>query len=145
MTTKQIDFYTSIANTEIFACRLAQTVYRNNTRLLVLLEDKVAQHSFSTRLWCLGETVFIPHCAAEDKISQDTPIWLSVDIPAGDCPPVLLNLTSRDARSYAERFTRILEIVGRKETDLAYARERFRYYRECHFEIKHHNMGNTQT
>ena len=142
MTTKRIDFYTAVAKPEQFACRLTQTVYRSAQRLLVLLDDEPALRAFSTRLWCLGDTLFIPHCRPGDSEAAETPVWLSTAIPDGShCPSVLLNLSVNDLSGDADHFERILEIVGGDDTSLACARRRFRYYRECQYDIEHHDMS----
>lgn len=141
MTTKRIDFYTAVTRPELFACRLTQTVYRSAQRLLVLVNDEQALRAFSTRLWCLGDTLFIPHCRPDNKEAEETPVWLSTSIPSDHCPNVLLNLTVGNAVDYAQQFERILEIVGTDESSLAYARQRYRYYQECAFNIEHHDMS----
>jgi len=136
----RIDFYTNVADPQAFACRLAQTVYKKRERLFVWLADEAAVDAFSTRLWCLGDTVFVPHCRAGADEAPDTPIWLSSRLPAGDLPEVLLNL-GPSCPEPPDRFGRILEIVGRDEPSLAVARERFRRYRELGFFIEHHDMS----
>jgi len=136
----RIDFYTNVADPQAFACRLAQTVYKKREQLFVWLADETSVDAFSTRLWCLGDTLFVPHCRVGADEAAETPIWLGSRLPDGELPRVLLNL----GPAYPEppdRFDRILEIVGQDGPALAVARERFRRYRELGFSIEHHDMS----
>ncbi|KZE31257.1 DNA polymerase III chi subunit [Crenobacter luteus] len=135
----RIDFYTEVDKPADFACRLAHTVYKKGERLTVWLADGGALASFSTRLWCVSDTAFVPHCALDDPLAPETPVVLTERLP-DSAAGVLLNL----GPSYPdapERFSRILEIVGRDEAALAAARERFRAYRARGFAIEHHDMS----
>ncbi|AXK40008.1 DNA polymerase III subunit chi [Crenobacter cavernae] len=135
----RIDFYTEVDQPAVFACRLANTVYKKGERLTVWLADEEALASFSTRLWCLSDTLFVPHCHVDDALAAETPVLLAATLPH-DAGGVLLNL----GPSYPdapERFSRILEIVGRDEAALAAARDRFKAYRTRGFTIEHHDMS----
>ncbi|WP_028536344.1 DNA polymerase III subunit chi [Paludibacterium yongneupense] len=136
----RIDFYTQVDDPQGFACRLAQTVFRKGERLLILFDDREQQGAFSRRLWSLGDTLFVPHCAAEAAEAADTPLWLGCVLPDSELPSVLLNL-GRELPDRYHEFSRILEIVGRDETSLAVARERFRVYRARGCAIEHHDMS----
>jgi DNA polymerase-3 subunit chi len=140
----QIDFYTGVADAQAFACKLVATACRKGARLFVLLPDEDALNRFSTRLWSLSDTAFIPHCRAADKEASQTPVWLglSLDECAGD--RVLLNLGDAHPAEPAA-FSRILEIIGVDEDALAMARTRFRFYRSLGLTIEHHDMRHIQT
>lgn len=136
----RIDFYTGVANAQAFACRAAQTVYRKEERLLVVLPDDQALQAFSRALWSFGDVSFIAHCHWEADEASQSRIWLSThfDVPAG--PTVLLNLGEQQADD-PSRFARILEVVSQDEASKAIARRRYRRYLDLGFEIQHHDMS----
>ncbi|MEJ8674245.1 DNA polymerase III subunit chi [Chromobacterium amazonense] len=140
----KIDFYTNVADPQEFACRLADTVQRKKERLLIWLDSERSLDVFSNRLWSFGDTRFVPHCRLEAAEAAETPVWLAATLPDDLAHPVLLNLGPNLPYAF-ERFTRILEIVGRDPASLATARERFRAYRERGCEIEHHDMSQMQT
>jgi DNA polymerase-3 subunit chi len=136
----RIDFYTQVDDAQGFACRLAQTVFRKGERLLILFDTRDELSAFSRRLWSLGDTLFVPHCAVGAAEAADTPIWLACGQAPAQAPSVLLNLARELPDRYAD-FSRILEIVGRDDASLAVARERFRVYRAHGCAIEHHDMS----
>jgi DNA polymerase-3 subunit chi len=136
----RIDFYTQVDSPDLFACRLAQTVFSRGERLLVWLADERELTAFSTRLWSFEDEAFVPHCRVDDALAPETPIWLTCTEPQQESPGVLLNLSASVPERCA-RFLRILEIVGRDEPSLATARERFKTYRSNGFSINHHDMS----
>jgi DNA polymerase-3 subunit chi len=136
----RIDFYTGVASVQAFACRAAQTVYRKEERLLVVLSDDQALQAFSRALWSFGDTAFIAHCQWQAAEAASSRIWLATDfeVPAG--PTVLLNLGEKMPANPAA-FSRILEVVSQEEGSKAVARTRYRRYLDLGFDIHHHDMS----
>lgn len=136
----RIDFYTGVANVQAFACRAAQTVYRKQERLLVVLADATALQAFSRALWTYGDTSFVAHSRWDAEEAPQSRIWLAThfDVPPG--PTVLLNLGELQPADPA-RFARILEVVSQDEASKAQARKRYRGYLDLGFEIQHHDMS----
>ncbi|MFN4236083.1 MAG: DNA polymerase III subunit chi [Vogesella sp.] len=136
----RIDFYTGVGNVQAFACRAAQTVYRKQERLLVVLADDQALEAFSRALWSFGEGSFIAHSRWDAKEASASRIWLAThfDVPAA--PTVMLNLGEAQAED-PSRFARILEVVSQDEAAKAVARQRYRRYLDLGFEIQHHDMS----
>lgn len=125
---------------QAFACRAAQTVYRKEERLLVVLPDDQALQAFSRALWSFGDTSFIAHCEWQAPEAPSSRIWLAThfDVPAG--PTVLLNLGEKMPAKPAT-FSRILEVVSQDEASRAVARTRYRAYLDQGFDIHHHDMS----
>lgn len=136
----RIDFYTGVASVQAFACRAAQTVYRKEERLLVVLPDDQALQAFSRALWSFGDASFIAHCEWQAAEAPSSRIWLAThfDVPAG--PTVLLNLGEKMPANPAV-FSRILEVVSQDEASRAVARTRYRAYLDQGFDIHHHDMS----
>lgn len=135
----QVDFYHHIANPSLFACRLAQTVYRRGKSLLIFLEDEAARTQFDEQLWTFQAGSFVPHCRAEAPIAAQTPILLSC-VPLESPPRVVLNLTAEPLPNPAH-YTRILEIIGQDPDALARARTVARTYKAQGFDITYHDMA----
>ncbi len=135
----RIDFYTKVADPAAFACRLAATVQRKGEQLFVLLPDEDALGRFSTRLWSVADTAFVPNCRFDAPEAAQTPVWLGLSAADGVSRKVLLNLGDA-ALARPGEFERILEVIGVDDASLARARERFRQYRAAGFPIEHHDM-----
>ena len=89
-------------------------------------------------LWTFSSIDFIPHCRADDKLADVTPVILGHH--AANLPhDVLLNLDvnirllqpfpalDRNRRNHAGRY--------------ASARKRYRFYQDRGYEIRHHKLG----
>lgn len=136
----RIDFYTGVGNVQAFACRAAQTVYRKQERLLVVLDDDQALDAFSKALWSFGDTSFLAHSRWDAEEAGASRIWLATHFDVPDGPTVLLNLGVAQA-DHPARFARILEVVSQDEAAKAQARQRYRRYHDLGFEIQHHDMS----
>lgn len=138
----RIKFYSRVAEPQDFACRLAATVVRKGERLLVLCPDEAAADAFGIRLWGLDEVRFVPNCRIDAPEAGDTPVWIASTLPGPGValPPFLLNLQP-NFPDHPERFSSILEIAGRDDDSLAFARDRFRTYRLEGYEIDHYDMS----
>lgn len=136
----RIDFYTAVANVQAFACRAAQTVYRKQETLLIVLDDERALADFSRALWSFGDTAFLAHSAWDAPEAASSRIWLATHFDIPQPATVLLNLSaSQPARPAA--FSRILEVVSPDEASKAQARLRYRRYLDLGFDIQHHDMS----
>ena len=135
----QVDFYHHVANPSLFACRLAQTVYRRGESLLILLEDEAARSQLDALLWTFQAGSFVPHCRAEEAIASETPILLSCIAPISP-PHLVLNLPAEPPPDLAKD-TRILELIGQAPDALARARTVARTYKAQGFDITYHDMA----
>lgn len=155
-------FYTHVAERLPFACRLIETVCRKGLegygRLWVWLDSEKEARQLDKLLWTFQAASFIAHeCFAVAEIAHaaEAPVWLVYGKAAAghpesgtapleplaqkgfEPPQLLLNLAAQAPFLPRER---ALEIIGSGEADLAWARERFRYYRQAGFALEHHRM-----
>lgn len=107
---------------------------------MVYTPDVSTVKVFDDLLWSFSSTDFIPHCRAEDKLSDVTPVILShveaIDLPHDE---VLLNLDVGNP-SFFSRFRRLIEIAGITPEEMQAARKRYRFYQDRGYEIRHHRL-----
>ena len=139
-----VTFYTHVADLETFACRLAKRAVEAGCRVLVWGGGGEQLATLDRQLWAFEAESFLPHeiWLPETLCPTELPILLAEGetLPVADSSLVVLNLSAdlwSDAPNTPER---VLEIVGRSETQLAAARRRFAAYRNGGFKIEHHNM-----
>lgn len=140
-----VTFYTHVADLETFACRLAKRAVEAGCRVLAWCGGTEQLATLDRQLWAFEAESFLPHeiWLPEETPCPAEPLILLAEgeaLPAAESSLVVLNLSAdlwSDAPNVPER---VLEIVGRSETQLAAARRRFAAYRNGGFKIEHHNM-----
>jgi DNA polymerase-3 subunit chi len=140
----QIDFYTNVADKIVTACRIASKAYGLGNRMLVLCPDSETATRIDRMLWTAPATGFIPHCSPRDPLASETPIIIDYTAEEAVGDQVLLNLRSEWPPFFA-RYERVVEIVSaHDEDDKQAARARFKFYRERGYEIRTHNLAESQ-
>ena len=139
----RIDFYTNAADKLATACRIVAKGYQLKTRIVVLCPDPETAQRIDRMLWTSPPTVFIPHCAPTDPLAPLTPVIVDYrgEEPVHD--QVLLNLKPEWPAHFG-RFERLIEIVTGDEEDRAQARERYKFYRDRGYEIRAHDLHETE-
>jgi len=110
---------------ESLACRLCRRVAVGaKTPVFVCFDDATKLHQFDQLLWSFEPDSFVPH--AIDDVQA--PVCLGLR-PPDDFVGCCLNLASHAVD--ANRFERVLEIIGADEAAKAAGRQRFRGYRNA--------------
>ena len=140
----QIDFYTHVGDKWHIACRLVAKAYARGLRVAVLCPDVDTAHRFDRMLWTSPATGFIPHCASRHALAARTPV--TVDHEAGEPPhdEVLLNMRETWPPMFS-RYQRLIEIVSQETDDRAAARDRFKFYRDRGYEIRTHDLSQSES
>jgi len=143
----KVDFYllgTGSNSRALFACRLAEKVWRLGHRVYLLAGDPPAANELDELLWTFSQGSFVPH--AQYKQEEDAnhhadshPVLIGHAEPPAALNDVLISL-SAEVPAWFGRFTRVVELVGASEDDKARARERFRFYRERGYPLETHNL-----
>jgi DNA polymerase-3 subunit chi len=135
----QIDFYTHAEDKLETACRLAAKAVQQGLRVMVLTADAAATERLERMLWTSPPTGFLPHCRAGSPLAGVTPVIIDHldDVLIHD--EVLVNLRDQWPACFS-RFRRLVEIVGSDDGDRDAGRERFRFYRDRGYEIRHHDL-----
>lgn len=140
----KVTFYTHVADTASFVCRLAAKAVSAGEPVLLWTDDEEEMMRLDRDLWANPPESFLPHEIRRHDagLPQDVPLVLACgsSLPPQSLP-VVLNLSQQFWCHAAEIPQRVLEIIGSSPEDLASARERFKAYRTGGFEIEHHNMS----
>ena len=139
----KVDFYllgTGNNSRALFACRLAEKVWRLGHRVYLLAADSPAANQLDELLWTFSQGSFVPHALYRQEEDADNhPVLIGHAEPPAALSDVLISL-SAEVPAWFSRFTRVVEMVGASEDDKARARERFRFYRERGYPLETHNL-----
>jgi len=139
----QIDFYTHVDDKLKTACTLTGKAFARGLKVTVFCPDPELAQRFDRLLWTAPAIGFVPHCAPEDPLAQDTPVIVDCRGDPLLHDEVLVNLRP-EWPPFFSRFQRLIEIVSLDDTDRAAARERFRFYRDRGYDIRIHDLGRTR-
>lgn len=136
----QIDFYTHVEDKFQAACKLSAKAMQQGLRVMIYTPDAGFTDKLDKLLWTFPATGFIPHCRAHDELAAVTPVIIDhlADTLVHD--QVLVNLRA-EWPPFFSRFQRLVEIVGTEPDDSQEGRNRFRFYRDRGYDIRHHNLG----
>ena len=138
----RIDFYFEAEDKLRVACRLSAKAAQQKLRVLIYAPDEAEAQRIDKLLWTWQATGFLPHCMTRSPLAAQTPVLITHDPEDTPHDEVLLNLHSQWPPAFS-RFQRLVEIVGRDDTDREAARERFRFYRDRGYEIVNHDLSKT--
>lgn len=139
----RVDFYHDAPDRLAIAAGIVRKAYAQHTPLLVFIPAPPLAARFDHLLWEQPSTGFVPHCAIDSPLADQTPILIASQLdPNAPLPhdQLLINL-GQDVPPGFARFQRLIEIVGRSEEDKAPARERFKFYRERGYDIHRHDLS----
>ena len=136
----QIDFYTHVDDKLRTACTLTGKAFARGLKVTVFCPDPELAQRFDRLLWTAPAIGFVPHCAPEDPLAQDTPVIVDCRGDPLLHDEVLVNLRP-EWPPFFGRYQRLIEIVSRDDVDRAAARERFRIYRDRGYEIRTHDLS----
>jgi DNA polymerase-3 subunit chi len=138
----EIDFYSGGEKLHT-ACRLVAKAVRKGLKVMVYSSDVATLEGIDKLLWTFSPIDFIPHCRADHKLADVTPVVLGHNAKKLPHDEVLLNLDA-DNPSFFSRFHRLIEITGTTPEDTHAARKRYRFYQDRGYEIRHHKLGAVQ-
>ena len=134
-------FYSGAADKLHVACRLCAKALTQNARVMIYSTDAVILDKMDKLLWTYQQTSFLPHCSINDgdKLIGATPIVLSTRLSPGYACTILFNLDAHCPQQL-EHFERVIEIASESPDDKQAARERFRFYKQAGFALRHHDL-----
>lgn len=135
----QIDFYTHAADKLQVACRLTLKARERGLRVLIYTPEPAWTERLDKLLWTTPAIGFLPHCRATDKLADVTPVIVDHAVEAPPHDEVLINLHP-ETPPFFSRFQRLIEIVGADSQDGEAGRNRFRFYRDRGYDIRHHKV-----
>jgi DNA polymerase-3 subunit chi len=135
----KVDFYTGSEDKLRTACQLAHKAMQNGLRVLLYTPDAACTEALDALLWHYPATAFLPHCRSADAGAGDVPVIVDHDAQALPHSEVLISLHNA-CLPFFSRFERVIEIVGQEAEDVRLGRERFGYYRDRGYELRHFDL-----
>ena len=136
----RIDFYTGVKDKLQTACLLSHKALQSNVRVLLHTPDEATAAKLDSMLWEYPPTAFIPHCRSDAAEAAETPVLIGHHREPFAHSELLISLHDMQLPFFS-RFERLIEIVSTDAEDTRRGRERFGFYRERGFELRHFDLS----
>lgn len=140
----EVSFHFNVPDRLGYACRLLRKAVRRSAKVVVSAPEAVLTQ-FDRQLWVFEPLEFVPHVHAKagkpvaPRLLR-TPVWLSQQVDAAPHHEVLVNLGDALIPGF-ERFTRVIELVGRDDDGRLAARARWKHYADRGYTISRHDVA----
>ena len=138
----KIDFYTGSTDKLRTACQLSHKAMQSGVRTIISAHDAAVADALDKLLWHYPPTAFIPHCCTDAAGAGQMNVLLSHGSDRFPHHDLLISLHS-ECMPFFSRFERVIEIVGSDAEDSRLGRERFKFYRDRGYELRHFDLANT--
>ena len=139
----KVDFYTSSPDKLRTACQLSHKAMQNWVRTVISAPDAAATEALDKLLWHYPATGFLPHCRSDAAEAEQMPVVLNQGSDKFPHHELLISLHN-ECVPYFSRFERVIEIIGNDAEDSRLGRERFKFYRDRGYELRHIDLSKTQ-
>lgn len=147
----KVDFYTGSPDKLRTACQLSHKAMQSGVRAVISVPDADTTDALDKLLWHYPATAFIPHSRGDAGATEQMPVlslskWPVILDHGGDQFPhheLLINLHD-ECMPYFSRFERVIEIISSDAEDSRIGRERFKFYRDRGYELRHIDLSKTQ-
>jgi DNA polymerase-3 subunit chi len=136
----KVDFYTGSSDKLRTACQLSHKAMQNGMRVLLHTPDTRVADALDKLLWHYPPTAFIPHCRSHEADAANMPVVLGNDGETFPHSELLISLHT-ECLPFFSRFGRLIEIVGMEEEDKRQGRERFKFYKDRGYEMRHFDLS----
>ncbi len=134
----KIDFYTGSEDKLRTACQLSHKAMQHGLRVLLHVPDDDTADKLDKLLWHFPPTAFMPHCHSHEDKAADMPVVIGRD-ETFHHSDLLISL-HRDCQPFFSRFERVIEIVSADDEDAKLGRERFKFYKDRGYELRHFDL-----
>ena len=135
----KVDFYTGSTDKLRTACQLSHKAMQNGLRVLLHTPDEATTEALDKLLWHYPATAFIPHCRSHETAASDMPVVLGHDEENFPHSNLLISLHNA-CLPFFSRFERVIEIVSQDEEDSRLGRERYKFYKDRGYEMRHFDL-----
>ncbi|MGA9666599.1 MAG: DNA polymerase III subunit chi [Gallionella sp.] len=139
----KVDFYTGSTDKLRTACLLSHKAMQNGLRTAISLPDEATSAALDKLLWHYPATAFIPHCRGDAKDADQMPVVLNHGSDKFPHHDLLISLHD-ECVPFFSRFERVIEIVSNDAGDASKGRDRFKFYRDRGYELRHIDLTSTQ-
>lgn len=138
----KVDFYTGSDDKLRTACQLSHKAMQNGLRVLLHVPDEEAADKLDKLLWHFPPTAFIPHCHNHEADAASMPVVIGRDenFPHSELLISLHNV----CLPFFSRFERVIEIVSTDESDIKPGRDRYSFYKDRGYELRHFDLRQKQ-
>ncbi|MFM9836329.1 MAG: DNA polymerase III subunit chi [Methylophilaceae bacterium] len=137
----RVIFYSNLADKNTTLLNLLQRALEKRNQVTILTESEDAASQLNTALWQANACSFYPNVLSNHALARNTPVlidWQEKNLFQDD---ILINLTQHQLTAFS-RFRQLVELVSKDEVDKTAARQRFKFYRDRGYEIKHIEQTN---
>ena len=137
----EVAFHFNMPDKTLYLCRLLRKAATQGANVAVT-GPQAALRELDEALWSFSLTDFVPHCNVDSDatVRDASPIVLGGEPSQAAHHEVLLNLDAQVPRGF-ERFSRVIEVVGPSEQELADSRIRWKYYKQRGYALIRHDRG----
>jgi DNA polymerase-3 subunit chi len=135
----KVDFYTGVDDKLRTACQLSHKAMLAGVRVLLHAPDEATAEELDRLLWHYPATAFIPHCRSHEAAALEMPVVISHQEDRFPHSELMISLHTA-CLPFFSRFERLIEIVGGEEQDARLGRERYAFYRDRGYEMRHFNL-----
>ncbi|CAH1903799.1 DNA polymerase III chi subunit [Candidatus Nitrotoga sp. HW29] len=136
----KVDFYTGVDDKLRTACHLSHKAMQNGLRVLLHTPDASTAEALDKLLWQYPVTAFIPHCYSDEPAAAEMQVVIDHHGETFPHNEVLISLHTV-CLPFFSRFERVLEIVSQNTEDARLGRERFSFYRDRGYEMRHFDLS----
>ena len=140
----KVDFYTGSKDKLRTACQLSHKAMQNGVSTVISTHDAATIDALDKLLWHYPATAFIPHCRSDAAEAAQMSVVLSHGSDKFPHHDLLISLHS-ECMPFFSRFERVIEIIGHNAEDSRLGRERFKFYRDRGYELRHIDLANTDS
>jgi DNA polymerase III subunit chi len=140
----KVDFYTGSTDKLRTACQLSHKAMQNGIRTAISLPDAATSDALDRLLWHYPATAFIPHCLADAEDAEQMPVVLNHRSERFPHHDLLISLHD-ECVPFFSRFERVIEIIGHDAEDSRKGRERFKFYRDRGYQLRHIDLANARS
>jgi DNA polymerase-3 subunit chi len=140
----KIDFYTGTDDKLHTACLLSHKAMQNGLRVLLHTPDQATAEMLDQLLWQHPAAAFMPHCLSSNQAAAEMPVIIGHQPEPFPHSEVLISLHTT-CLPFFSRFERVIEIVSHDAEDSRLGRERFGFYRERGYEMRHFDLSKKTT
>jgi DNA polymerase-3 subunit chi len=135
----KVDFYTGSADKLRTACQLSHKAMQNGLRVIIYTPDEATTAVLDKLLWQYPATAFIPHCRLTETAANDMAVVLGHQEDALPHNQLLISLHT-NCLPFFSRFERLIEIVGQDADEARLGRERYKFYKDRGYEMRHFDL-----
>ena len=136
----KVDFYTGSEDKLRTACQLSHKAMQNGVRVVLSAPDEASTEALDKLLWQYPATAFIPHSLSDAAESEEMPVVLNSGSERFPHHDLLISLHN-ECVPFFSRFDRVIEIVGAADDDSKLGRERYKFYKDRGYELRHIDLA----